>query len=56
VLEGQLVVVVAAREVDVTVEQAGQERLPRAVDPLVAVEAGADLDDPTVLDHDVALA
>ena len=37
------------------VEEAGQQRLARAVDALVAVESGTDLDDPAVLDDDVGL-
>ena len=39
----------------VGVEQPGQHGAARAVDAFVAVEPGADLDDPAVLDHDVGL-
>jgi len=39
--------------VRVTVEQAGQHGLATQVDPIVAVQAGPDLDDAAVLHHDV---
>ncbi len=54
-LERQLVVLVAAVEMDVAVEQAGQEGLARAVHPLVAVQVDPDGSDPAFLDHEVAL-
>ena len=42
-------------DVGVAVEQAGQHGPPADVDGLVAVEAGADVDDAAVLDRDVAI-
>lgn len=50
-----LEVLVARDDVDMRVEQAWQQGLPRAIDPIVTVEIGPDLDDPPVLDPDVAL-
>ena len=44
----------ADHDVHVAVEQPGQHRGAGAVDLLVAVQAGAHLDHPAVLDHDVA--
>jgi hypothetical protein len=55
VLHRELVVLVRARQVDVGVEQAGQHGLARAVDALVAVEPGTDLDDPVVLDRHIGI-
>ena len=49
-------VLVAEREMDVAIEQAGQHRVARAFHGVVAVEAATHLDDPAVLDHDVGFA
>jgi len=49
----ELAILVPPHQVDVTVEEPRQERLPLAVDRLVAVEAGPDVDDAPVLDRDV---
>jgi hypothetical protein len=55
VLDRQLVVLVRAGQVHVGVEQPREQRLARAVDALVAIETRPDVDDPAVLDHDVAV-
>ena len=47
---------VASADVGVAVEQPRQDVPPADVDRLVAVEPGADVDDPAVLDCDVARA
>lgn len=46
----------AIHQVHVAVEHARQHRLPGAVHRLVAIQAGADLDDAPVLDHHVGRA
>ena len=40
-------------QVHVAIEEAGQQRLADAIDPVVTVEPRTDLDDAAVLDHDV---